>query len=517
MRCSILHSIICCVLVLVAVMTATAQSPYQTKASTLSDVEFYATNYGIFGLDIEHASAGFTVPRGSGLTYVFGAGLWFGAMKKVGEDTNKLVFITYNPNTGSSWAVPDGVAQPATAEQLYHSVRYDKSTGRPLVAGGDAPWPLWILEEAKPRPADPGYYETDWSGRRKTGSLTGPAFLPGVTEQFTTSYNDRTLSRYEYITFDSAAAIGYPLGLRVRQHIYAWGSGPFKDVVMIKYEIENRSSDTLFNCVASQMTDTDIGVSLNDHASFFTRRPDLRAAYAWTEPEGSKPYKVLATAIVEGPVIDERDFIDDITLGARKRFKTEGRVHTFQSWMIEEDPTTITQRYEFMSDRSQHDIDYGPGDRRMLMGTAPFHLRPLEVAHFTVVYAVVDARPSESPGSGTSELETLLEAVNDAYYERESFSSVPANPILAGARSMRLLPNPARDRAMVRFTAGAASEGRLRVMSTLGEEVMERDLGRLEAGPHEAELDLTSLPSGLYLVSVTAGSEMTTSTLTVTR
>lgn len=501
-----------CSAFLAAVAAATAQSPYQLGKSVMSDAEFYTTNYGIFGFNVRAATPGFIVPRGSGTAYLFGAGLWFGAQKVVGEDTNRLAFITYDPNMGDGWAAPVGAPDPATAEPLYHSVQYNHVTGRPFELGTLPPWPLWLFDGRIARPGEAGMFETNWGKRVVGGDYAQPAFMPDVDEQFVANFHDRLLTRYTRLTPDSAESIGYPIGLDIVQNIYSWSSGPFENMVMIEYNILNTSGGELYNCVVSQMTDPDIGIAANDHASYFTGRPELRAAAAWTDTE-SRAYKVLVTAIVEGPVVDESGYIDR-SPGARTRYKSDGRVGTCQVWSIEEDPLTPTNLYDFMSDHTQFDVDYGPGDRRLLMGSTPFHMRRGDIVNFTVVYAIVETRP-EFPGR-PPQLVTLLEEVNDAYYKGR-FASAPAEPSLAGAHSMMLLPNPARDRATVRFTVEGGSEGTLEVMNTLGEEVMRRDLGRLESGTHEASIDLRELPAGLYLVRVTTGSATSTAKLTVTR
>ena len=43
-----------------------------------SNVEFFSSNYGIFGLNVSASKAGGIWPRGSGNAYIFGGGIWFG-------------------------------------------------------------------------------------------------------------------------------------------------------------------------------------------------------------------------------------------------------------------------------------------------------------------------------------------------------------------------------------------------------------------------------------------------------
>ena len=81
------------------------------RKSTLSNIDFCTTNYGIFGLNVSENSGGIFWPRNSSNQYVFGGGVWFGAQKKiqdaVGNSTyKKLTVVSYDPTNGGSWLVP---------------------------------------------------------------------------------------------------------------------------------------------------------------------------------------------------------------------------------------------------------------------------------------------------------------------------------------------------------------------------------------------------------------------------
>ena len=84
------------------------ERPFDLQENTISNIQFFTTNYGVFGLDILHNKGGGIWPRGSLNQYIYGGGIWFGAQKYLPNDTipHKLVEITYNPNNGKSWMVP---------------------------------------------------------------------------------------------------------------------------------------------------------------------------------------------------------------------------------------------------------------------------------------------------------------------------------------------------------------------------------------------------------------------------
>lgn len=69
--------------------------------------------------------------------------------------------------------------------------------------------------------------------------------------------------------------------------------------------------------------------------------------------------------------------------------------------------------------------------------------------------------------------------------------------------TMSVFPNPVLREAVVRFTIERTQLVTLDVFDLLGRRVMQRELGVLETGEHEVQLDLQRLPTGLYIVRLT--------------
>lgn len=68
--------------------------------------------------------------------------------------------------------------------------------------------------------------------------------------------------------------------------------------------------------------------------------------------------------------------------------------------------------------------------------------------------------------------------------------------------SLAVWPNPARDAATVRFTVPEAEAVTLEVVDALGRRVRSLDFGAKPAGAHEAQLDMSRLGAGVYVVRV---------------
>jgi hypothetical protein len=78
-------------------------------------------------------------------------------------------------------------------------------------------------------------------------------------------------------------------------------------------------------------------------------------------------------------------------------------------------------------------------------------------------------------------------------------------------------PNPARRSLAVRVALADAGEATVRLVDTLGREVLTAPLGSLPAGRHAVPLDVAALPAGVYVVVVDAGALRLTRSVVVVR
>jgi ELWxxDGT repeat protein len=95
-----------------------------------------------------------------------------------------------------------------------------------------------------------------------------------------------------------------------------------------------------------------------------------------------------------------------------------------------------------------------------------------------------------------------------------------ANETSAAPQSVHLRtphPNPAQDRATVTFEIAEAGPVRVEVLDVLGRSVALLADGPVAAGEHTLTWEADALPSGLYLVRLTAGDAVQTQRLTLAR
>ncbi len=508
---------------------------FDVQKNTVSNVEFYTTNYGIFGQDIDKNLGGLFWPRGSRNQYGFGGGVWFGAIKRVDDAFNKLVTISYNPNSGNSWVVPgriaDGDRMKTTAVStqqygVYFSTDYN-AEGTVTDGSERANWPIWYTrpDEVPGLNGYAGDYIADPGQRSISVHPKGPVMLSD--EDIVSIYKDTDTRRYEEGE-EKAVQRGYPLRTETVQSVYTWGTGDMKDVVFIQYEITNRSQDTLRECWFAPAMDFDINMpgaqagGDNDRVRYYSEDPSIDLAVQWTgtsRGETGEGFGYVGMTFLSSPAVDGEGYLrTDKFLYPRS--EQLGLV-TFRNWVIESDPRDDDSRYNFMS-QAVLDGDNGEGDKRFLMATGPFHMLPGQKAKIAV--AIVFAHGSKGGESdGTSEdlvgVAELTRKAREKYEQelssgivgvREQFSS---EEILAIGR---VYPNPASTLSHVEFSLGLSSDVVVDVVDVTGRVALSRRQV-LPAGTHVVNVRAGDLQPGVYTCRVSAQGVVKNTAISVIR
>jgi hypothetical protein len=316
---------------------------YDLQKNTVSNIDFYNTNYGIFGNNVEISNTGGGYwPRGSVNQYIFGGGIWFASVKKVPNDTiyRKFVEISYNPNNGKSWFIPGRIEDGDllyTADiykyRLFYSTDYRKSDGLPTDGLGPA-WPIW---DSSTNESDTlknnryfGYYIYDQETRKNDIFPKGPAFISG--EDIFSTFKDTDLNEFDG-GLGFRKNLGYPLRLQIENTIYSWGFGDYRDFIFLRYDIINYSSDTLLQCWMAPVMDIDIAVlgrsqqgAANDKIRFYSEEDSLNLAIQWTngdQGEAGKGFGYLGFNFLESPACYKHEGeMDTVINGVSKRWFT---------------------------------------------------------------------------------------------------------------------------------------------------------------------------------------------------
>ena len=445
---------------------------FESLNNNVSGIEFYSTNYGILFLNVRAGRAGGIYPRGSNKPYLFGGGIWFGAKKFVNDDPTldpddpnaakslqKLSVISYNPNSGASWMVPGEITQPYQESKrdesseainkyrVYFSTSYDPFTGKPLdgvdVQNGGANWPIWDTDPDETFLDDRyvGKYVSELSRRNRETFPKGPAIVSG--EDIVSIFKDTDLSRYEGLGEERARREGYPLGVEIDQRIYSWGFGQYNNFIFIRYSIVNKSNDTLYDCYTAPALDTDIGpTASNDRMR--TAIPDrdfdtLDLGVQWSETSGGDiDYGYMGADFLESPAVDSRGFIRK----DKKVYENSEQLglHTLRNWVIDIDPRTPQDRYEFMAGDNGtpvRDGDNGAGDKRFLMSTGPFNMIPGDTARVVIGILIAPAK-SANPDGTWEDFDSLvtLDLFAQKVYDENFLAPKPPDPAFVDWRPL---------------------------------------------------------------------------------
>lgn len=423
---------------------------YDQQRNIISAIDFWTTNYGIFGYNVRNGIGGLFWPRGTQNQYGFAGGAWFGALKKPlrGTDLRKRVMITYNPNSGTSWMAPgsiaDGLTEKAEPEDIsknkvYFSTDFKESDGTNIQSSATPNWPIWDSDPDKVVREGNYYgnYINNVGERNRQNNRKGPAFIS--QEDIVSVYKDTDLNRYEG-GIARRQAEGFPLGLQIEQTIYSWGFGDYADFLFIKYMFIHPETfpDTLFACWMGGVQDVDIAIGTNsqlgadnDRARYYEEEDTLNLAIQWTNvnrQEGGRGFGYMGFNFLESPAVDVDGYIrkDKLKFNVTEQLGLK----TMRNWPIIQDPIENEDRYNFMSSEIK-DPDLGPGDRRLMMATGPFNMRPGDSARIVVGLVLAStATPGQEATGTTADAAELIRKVRFAQFVYNNNFRAPRAPDL---------------------------------------------------------------------------------------
>jgi hypothetical protein len=373
----------------ILMLPALALAIYDLRLDTLGNWGCYFTNYGTWGYGVSRAGGEW--PVGSGDVYIYGAGLWVGAIN--GPDT--LVTVGYNPNSGKSEMFPTLCAN-------------------------------W--REGSGNPEDRIYsYPGDWpppQGRFPMAPDTARS-----PQELWACCCDSDPAQH--------AVPGRPLGLDVLLTVLAFPTDSiYNDMFFLHWELANPRTETLKAVYAGLVIDADVGNAADDRTGLILNRRfnvggdtfTVRSTgFCWSQD--NSPSGAVAARLLKGPRAD--------TLSA------------FKVFILSNDPKNDFSQYLALSG---HDwdppypynpfdsIDPVPEDKRFLLSTGPFDILPLSTD--TLVFAVIGT-PFDP--DDTSELALRAEWARKRWDRLLSVAEQPptartVQPIATIVRSVLFLP-----------------------------------------------------------------------------
>ncbi|MBX3042947.1 MAG: T9SS type A sorting domain-containing protein [Candidatus Kapabacteria bacterium] len=519
---------------------------FESKKNTVSNIQFGATNYGISNCYFNFPELrGVIWPRNSDITYSFGSGLWIGA-SKYHPDSNKtrnMVLITYNPNSGKSWAVPgrieDGNEVKYDLKKKYRtflSTEYNTYTGEPFDSDYEYNWSHWISngEKKYSHGVFLNEYEHENSKRNRDNYLNGPLIVSD--EDIVTTFKDTDLNFYEGGSANRLAQ-GYPLSLQMESSIYSWSDDLMKDVIIQRYVIENKSNDTLKDCWIGNYNGVGIGLiskfdnkewGTKDRLIYYEEDKTLNLFVAWSENSeviNGKGFGYFGVSLLETPAVDSDGFLRNDKL--IYQMDEQIGLKSLYNWHIKNDPRYDEQRYDILTSNQIYKSDDYLDGGRVMTSTGPFHFRPGEKAYFTVLIAfALPAKGGEADGTkediagiggkinkGDNPIKQSneLSLIDKIKFARDKYYNGLVTKILESEvrrnSELSVYPNPATDFITIQLSKKGlqpfAATGKVQIFDALGLEVISTPSAALTpTGEGNLRIDVSHLPAGVYFIRV---------------
>ena len=287
-------------------------------------VELLIRNDGRFGYE----NAGIW-PTGSGQHYIFGAGIWVGALREIPEDTVHLTVALDDTATTIFVNSTDkfdsvGGAIKIGNELIYYRAVNDTSfleCVRGFVKSASCSHNPGAAVQGMKMKTTYGYNPSNG------GTEFTPPDFPGYTDQSYRIYwsddpadtaawplrdsegNPIIVSNQDsYCQFTDADSSrhtggGFPLDVEISQIGYSWYYDIYEDFLFLNYYIVNNSPDTLFYVQTGICCDADIGDYSDDLVGFDPER-DLGYAYDsdFNEPGWEYPPGYIGYDFLESPL-----------------------------------------------------------------------------------------------------------------------------------------------------------------------------------------------------------------------
>lgn len=477
-----------------------------------------------------------------------------------------LCELGYDPNSGTGWFTPGENHVPTDgADTLwkyypYLSTSFNAQNGSPTQHDNSTPlyrWPIWNEGGAAIKTNfNLGSYVSSVQDREsRANSGAHPVFISD--EDIITDYCDKSVSNTN----------GYPFGLDIHESMYTWGFGRYRDMLFIRYDVTNASTDSLLDCWLAPAFDPDlsasIGGSSNDfnsyvsdslamqkaNASDIAQLPEpyrshpskLDMGYQYrTAPVNGSQYGMIGFSMVESPVVNQRGDIipnaDSVALngyGPQSSFAQDQLgLKTFRSWNINNDPPSDELRYAFASSGARDLAASSGADQRVMMATGPFTLAPGQHVSTTVAITIAQASTTDAKKNFGALLQ-LAAFAKDFFATSISVPTDSSKTIIqhfggngpakvehgsSSALALSCYPNPATKQTVLHFELPSADAISVEIHDVTGRCVARPVTKQMMSqGAHDLEIDLEMAPSGNYITKLVGSTVSASQAITVAR
>jgi hypothetical protein len=482
---------------------------FEVLRHNINNVELCISNYGKFGKDEGGNNPGCWWPIGSGQNYIFGAGIWFGAVDALTGDT----------------LVSEG-----------HYCMGGGSEFAPGLAGWPHDHPCAIIY----------MYPENWPAP--------PDTLP-MAPQDLVSHEDSWCCFNDCDSIYHVPGEAGPIGIEVYQTVYAWDIPFLEDIIFITYDVKNVSGHLLNDCYIGICANCDIGnesgAAANDRYTGIVCREYMvggdtivvdNVTYQWQEVEEpgtptwfpgvigfdllQTPFDLVAGMDKDGDGIPdeyERDstyyvtnlpaWMWDVDHDGVPDWRDPSQwpqigMSALKQFRLNFEPQTDPERYATMAGYNilagvyepYDTLIPDPDDQRFLISSGPFDLEPDSIV--TVVFALMFADWMGiyvRPDTALALIDQYAEDYYNMYWYLHTGITENCEMRISNCE-MRILPNPISSSGLISFSLPVATDISLKLYNTLGQLVETVYDGFKPAGIYDLTIDTGKLPQGLYFV-----------------
>ncbi len=331
----------------------------------------HVCNMGFFGdWNSDPSAPSCEWPGGSGIEYLYAAGLWVGGVKL------------------DEFGRPDTLVSAAVYQQEF----YPKPDPRDV-----------IYEAAEGQQAGGRRCDDDADNLRDEDFLDGwDNDGDGLIDEDFSSISQQMYTCVYYDTSTNMNAnrsedFHVPLDLMVRQGSYTWTSPAVEDFIGVEYSVTNIGDSTIYSAYVAFMIDGDIGPvrqvpqSYTDDMAAYIDTVVTRTELDAAGNEQTQDYRLTVGYMYDAEGGDDGDvegyigimFLGHTTDDTGELAPQSVEIHMFRSWSSgEQDPQNDKERYRYMRGNSDFEqtIDpptSRPSDYRFLVSAGPFaEIRP---------------------------------------------------------------------------------------------------------------------------------------------
>ncbi len=479
--------------------------PYRAwdiKLHNINQVELSISNYGKIGQGV-YGNPGCSWPKGSGISYMFGSGVWIGAIDSIIEDT--LVTVGYGPHGAETECAPGLYGQAPGAPHV-------------IIYMYPSPWPAPV-EHFPMAPQVHKSHQDSWACYNDCDSIY---HAPNDTR---------------------------PIGIEVYQTVYAWDLPRITDIIFITIEVKNVLAKPIRDLYIGYVADCDLTITNDFSTAIIGRWYVINGESLWVDNlayqwENTGSHGVIGFDLLQTPfdlqwgcdkdhdsIPDQyerdssyywnnlpaykwdvdNDFLPDWRDASEN---PQSGMTAFKKFTLFLEPNKDNERYLSLAGYNFRTGQYEPydtvitqpgDDYRLLMASGPFQLMPDSTVTF--IFAILFANWHNIYQTPDTAI-VLVDKWAQAFYDLNWHLGIREfSQISMPGLNLKVHPQIIHNFADVCFNLKESDALSLNLYNLNGQKIKSIFEGNRSAGHHQLRLYTKGLPAGVYFLVLETSKE----------